>query len=175
MASRTVSPCYDQGVRSKPDDRRVVAAAVLLLVGVHGCSRSDGDLERRIAAEASRDLGALVRIESLTDFAWEQLHVFPPYSSQDWIDSQLGFAWPAAARTGIFDSDGIALLVFVRDSEVVRYVAQPRGKGDFAYVKGAGTLTPASAVFVVREDIERRRVFHLAKSHRPVTATGAAR
>ena len=122
-----------------------------------GCTRPDRGLEERIAAEALRD-GAIVRIETLTDFAWTRLHIFPPYSSQAEIDRELGFEWPAA-RTGIFDSDGITLLIFVHEGAVVRHVTQPRGKGDFADVKVRGGLTPHDAIFTVRTDESGRSVF----------------
>jgi len=144
--------------------------ALVLAAAAHiACSDSDRALERRLAMEADKGAGTVVRIASLTDFAWESVHVFGPYASQEAINHELGFAWPEAARTGISGSDGIALLVFVRDGAVVRYVAQPRREGDFAHVKMPGGLSPSEAVFVVRieEHGQSWRVFHLAEPSRP--------
>lgn len=133
--------------------RRIRLALFIAVFAATGCTGSDRGLEERIAAAALRD-GAILRIEGLTGFAWERLYIFPPYSSQGEIDAELGFEWPAAARTGIFDSDRITLLVFVRGRAVVRHVTQPRGEGDFADVQAPGGLTPRDAIFAVR-----RRVF----------------
>src|SRR5437763_1140746 len=131
-----------------------------------GCSHSDRRLERRIASEADKGAGTVVHLSSLTDFSWDELHIFAPYTSQGTIDAQLGFAWSEAAATGLSDNKGIALLVFVKDGKVVRYVAHPRNKGDFADVTPPRRgLAPAAAVFVVRIENrgQPRRVFHLAE------------
>jgi hypothetical protein len=145
--------------------RRHLLTLLLAAAAQAACSNSDRALESRIAVEARKGAGTLVRIASLTDFAWERLHVFGPYATQEDINQELGFAWPEAARTGIAGRDAIALLVFVRDGAVVRYVAQARREVDFADVKIPGGLLPSEAVFVVR--IEDRgqpwRVFHLAE------------
>jgi hypothetical protein len=137
---------------------RILLWIPLLLVIHMACSQSDRALGRRIAAEARKGSGTLVRLASLTDFSWERLHAFGPYASQAYIDRELGFSWPEAARTGIAEDDAIALLVFVSRGDVVRYVAHPRNEGDFADVKSPGGLSPSEAVFIV----------HMTEDHRPV-------
>lgn len=139
--------------------RPLAACAMFLVAVAHAaCSPSDRTLENRIDAEVRKGAGTLVRIAALTEFSWERLHVFAPYVSQEVIDRELGFAWPAAAGTGISDNDAIALLVFVKSGAVVRYVAHPRAKGDFAQVKIPGGLSPAEAVFVVQIESDGRPV-----------------
>ena len=135
----------------------------LLLVTHMACSQSDRALGGRIAAEARKGSGTLVRLASLTDFSWERLHVFGPYTPQTHIDRELGFSWPEAARTGIAEDDSIALLVFVSGGAVVRYVAHPRQEGDFAEVATTGGLSPSEAVFIVIPE-HGRPVFQLERS-----------
>src|SRR5437660_8131334 len=98
--------------------RRAGIVLTVLAAVEAGCSHSDRSLERRIAAEADKGAGTVVHLASLTGFSWDRVHIFAPYTSQDTIDAQLGFAWPEAAATGISDSEGIALLVFVKDGKV---------------------------------------------------------
>jgi hypothetical protein len=147
---------------------RLTGVVVVYVIGLAlaACSQSDRNLQRRIAREAHQSAGTLVRLASLTEFSWERLYVFGPYASQEVIDRELGFSWSAAASTGIFDSDGIALLVFVDGGEVVRHVAHPRSEGDFADVKTPGGLTRAQAVFTVDIDARGRRVFQVAEPGR---------
>jgi hypothetical protein len=124
-----------------------VAAVALAAVGA-GCSGSDGELARRIAAEVAKGAGTVVRLAEVADFSWDRLHIFDPYSSRDLIESRLGFEWPQADHTGIRDSDGVTLLVFVKSGEVVRYVTQPRTQ-DFAGLNQPAGFSPAEAVFTV--------------------------
>ena len=126
---------------------RVAATVLAALCGA--CSRSDDELGHRIANEVAKGAGTVVRMAALTDFPWEKLHVFSPYSTRDHIEAELGFAWPDADGTGIRDNEGIALLVFVKSGAVVRYVAHPRNKGDFTGLRDPGGLSVSEAVFVV--------------------------
>ena len=127
----------------------MTALATLWLLG---CSGSDRELEARLASAAAPGDGALVQVRQLTDFEWERFHVFPPYIRLSEIERELGFAWPTASETEIEYRDGIALLVFVREGKVVRFVEQSRRGADFASAFRPGGYTPADAVFVVREE-----------------------
>jgi hypothetical protein len=127
--------------------RRTPFLVALIFVAICvGCSASDSELEARIAAEVARGPGTEVRMRELTDFAWDRLHVFEPYSSRASIESELGFAWPHADSTGIDANDGVSLLVFVQNNAVVRYLVQPRGVSDFSG-QATGRFLPADAVF----------------------------
>lgn len=59
-----------------------------------------------------------------------------PYSNDGHVRETLGFAWPAERRTSIDRSDGVSLLLFVRDGRVVEYAKHPRHHGDFAGLDG---------------------------------------
>jgi len=151
------------GARSSPGRSRIATAAALgglsrraigivaLAVAVTGpgCSGSDAELGRRIAAEVAKGAGTVVQMADVTDFSWQQFHTFDPYSSRGLIESRIGFEWPQADRTGIQDSDGMTLLVFVGDGAVVRHVTQPRDQGDFTGLDYPAGFTPTEAVFTV--------------------------
>lgn len=135
-----------------------IVLIVAMVASVAACARPDRDLERKIALEFHKGPGTVIRLASLTSFQWDIVHVFPPYSSKEIIDKQLGISWPEASRTGIFDSDAISLLVFMRNGSVVRYARPLRSDGDFADIDNPHGLEPAKAVFVVGPG----RVFRLS-------------
>lgn len=91
-----VWPVRPRGVQKTPIGRWQVAAltAVLLVVGTGSgpCDSVDGSLEPLSeAAERAARTQAPFRLASVTDFDWDQVHAFPPYTSPDEIERELGF------------------------------------------------------------------------------------
>jgi len=109
----------------------LVAAFVLVVSGCGSRAAPDSELSNAITKQAEAGAGTVIDFVALTDFQWERLYIFDPYTTVDEIHRALGFRWNAAASTGIDKLDGIALLVFVEGDEVVRYVEHPRNRGDF--------------------------------------------
>lgn len=94
-----------------------------------------------------------IQMDTVTNFEWDHLYVFPPYTSMESIQSVPGFQWIGLHeyKTGIEMSDSINLLVFIKGGRVVDYIDFPRGQGDFAEVSKSDGFTPKEAVF----DIEK--------------------
>lgn len=65
----------------------------------------------------------------------------------------LVFDWNAEWKTSIRSNDGIAVLVFVKDGEVLRYLEHPRADGDFSRL--GGKCFPREASLFVHEPIPR--------------------
>jgi hypothetical protein len=129
------------------------AAFVLTLALLaSACSQSDSALQKAIAGAVAVGDGTVFRMSDLAEFEWDRLHVIPPYTASDEIDRELGFHWPSAQSTGIEQRDDIALLVFVRGAEVVRYVDFPRRDGDFSAVDRPGGFSRKAAIFAVRQE-----------------------
>jgi hypothetical protein len=84
-------------------------------------------IERKAQSESDRT----VELRDLTDFEWEKVYIFPPYTSADQIKRDLGFDWPSAKDTGIEMFDQYNLLVFVQRGTVIHYVMFPHKFGDF--------------------------------------------
>ncbi len=132
--------------------------SAILLVGLVGalavarlvyCELS---LERRIARHITKAGGRDFSVAGATDFAWEQMFVFPPYSSGPEIQKRLGFRWTPPAGDDIGIDDGIVLLVFVQSGSVVDHAAVSRGEADFSEVPD-GPYSPETAIFrVVHRD-----------------------
>lgn len=129
--------------------RKAWRFVLMAVTGLWGCAGPrGGELEQRLA-EAIRGEKP-VDIGSLTDFAWERLYVFPPYTPRRDILEHLGREWNGVEQTGIDRSDDRCLLVFVKGGQVVRFLEFPRKLGDFAGVQALKGLDRNRAVFEIR-------------------------
>jgi hypothetical protein len=130
---------------------RTARSRVLTVALLAGACTVDGDLElsAAIAARFRQGHGTILQMGVLAPFQWERLYVFPPYSSPEQIDRELGFACPSWRRADIDRRDDVTLLVFVADRRITRHLAHNRGKGDFAGLHRAAGYSRAEAAFVV--------------------------
>src|SRR5690348_5682657 len=106
---------------------------VTTMFGLFACAKSDSGLIKafeRSAQAANTSTNAVITVSALTDFQWDNLFVFGPYTTVEKIQSQLGYRWADAEKTHINLSDTFSLLVFVKDGKVVRYFKLPRTIGD---------------------------------------------
>ena len=127
---------------------RVLVISVLALATLLALSAcADSGLDERITSTVDGASGTQLRMSDVTDFAWEELYVFPPYTSQEQIDRALGFEW--SDPSGISLKDTITLLVFVDDGEVVGWVAPLRSEADFASLSEGSPWTPETALYRV--------------------------
>ena len=95
----------------------VSAAAVVIVVGA-GCgiiNPPDDPLEARLGQ--ARDEGRTVRLADLTDFAWDEVHLFNEYTRKETIEKVVG----APVIGSDYHSAG-SLLVFEDGGKVVRKV-----------------------------------------------------
>ena len=90
-----------------------------------------------------------INMTELTDFAWDSVYIFAPYTTAEQINQTLGFTWPEAASSAIINQDDITLLVFVENGRVVDHVEFSRGQGDFSSAASPEPYTPDRAVFVI--------------------------
>ena len=101
---------------------------------------------REATAQAGTN-GDELRVDSVTDFAWDTVHVFGPYTEPARVTKGLGFVWGDGTIDGP-DTEGLQLVVFVRDKEVVSSAQVSSCHPEFPLdERTAGGLTPAEAVF----------------------------
>ena len=77
---------------------RLILIGVLVLgacLVVSACA--DSGLSEHLATAVDEGPGTQFMMSDLTDFAWQKLYVFPPYTTQKQIDRSLGFEWPDPA------------------------------------------------------------------------------
>jgi len=68
------------------------------------------------------------------------------------VEQALRFPWPDAGRTSIQYNQGVHLVVFVRNGEVVGWFEHPRNRGDFSRELKLVGYSRAEAQFVVHSD-----------------------
>lgn len=139
----------------------VIGCSLLLLfmLGVryfpNSAAREREKFSERLAAEVqqkrSRANVAQVRFKDLTDFAWDKVHLFNPYTSTEKIHEDLGYVWPPAQSIGLYTRDDISLMVFMNRGKVVFYVEQPRSPVDVKGNYKQGGYSPDEAIFGVIE------------------------
>lgn len=129
-----------------------LAVAALAAALLYRCRR-DGDfiLGGRLSNLIEHAGDGPFAIATATDFEWETLHVFGPYTPNEDVAPRLGFPWSGSIHVDMQMRDDAVLLVFVRSRKVVAYVAHPRGSGDFSVVPMKNAYTPDTAVFRRRE------------------------
>lgn len=110
---------------------------------------------RKLAAavekKRSNDNVVEIRLKDLTDFTWDRVHIFNPYTPTEKIDEDLGYVWQSAGHTDIYTLDAIILLVFTNNGKVVFYVDHPRHLGDLRGNYKQGGYRPDEAKFRVVE------------------------
>jgi hypothetical protein len=109
----------------------------------------------RLAAEVERkrssDNEVEISLKDLTEFTWDRVHIFTPYTPNERIDKELGYVWYPARIIGMYQRDDINLLVFTNAGKVVFYVDHPRHHGDFKGNYKQGGYSPPEAIFKVVE------------------------
>jgi hypothetical protein len=109
---------------------RLIVASCILVAAV-GCTALDST-SSAIAKQFAESKGSSVSLTTAVPGDWEKVCVLGPYSSNDTAKQTLGFEWNAEAKTSIQTNEGISLLLFVQDKQVVSYVEHPRNHGDFS-------------------------------------------
>jgi hypothetical protein len=127
-------------------------AAAIMTFGLFACAKSGGGfvtaLERSASTAKDTD-NPTVTISSVTDFEWDTLFIFPPFTPVDRIHAQLGYKWSDAAKTHIDASDGFHLLVFVKSGTVVHHFKVSR-QIDFQNLEVGNVFSPRDDVFEIK-------------------------
>lgn len=134
----------DHGARS------LLLAALALLAGgglLWWLAGRPTGVEELAAAVAAAPAGEVVRVDDLVDHAWEELHVFPPYTPPHQVETAVGQR-VGAVRGLVRDEVVLVVLTDLR-GRVVAAGLVPRSPVDWLPVAGGGPYRPADAVFVV--------------------------
>jgi len=107
-------------------------------------------LAAAISQTYSGDL-SIVDFSVLTNFSWDRLYVFGPYTTSKMIDKSLGRFWFGSRFTTIESNDRISLLVFTKNGHVVQYLEFPRWQGDFSTVINKSGYSVEESRFTVDE------------------------
>lgn len=132
-----------------------ISIIVCIVVGFVSCEQSKSDLKETLFSVVVKKRGSedrvMVSLNELTDFQWQRMFIFVPYTPIQKIHKSLGFEWDRAEKTNVHMRDDICLLVFVSNNQVVQYVEYPRNYGDFSEIHIERGFSPSEALFEVVE------------------------
>ena len=120
----------------------IILSIFSLILNISSCTKNESldkaenkELKNKLILTVENNIKykkeCTVNIKDLTDFQWDNLYIFTPYTFIDSIHVYLGFKWSHAIFTGINNRDDMNLLVFTNNNKVVSYIEYPRSKGDF--------------------------------------------
>lgn len=93
-----------------------------------------------------------INLSKVTDFHWDKVYVFKPYTSLLELDRKVGRSWRSVCVTQIETLEGYTLLMFTQDGEVVRCLEYPTSQYDFSTLAQYPTGIPIQeAVFGLDE------------------------
>lgn len=105
------------------------------------------DLENSISSIVEDKNNSVLDIKTLTTFDWDKAFLFTPYSSQEWIEEEIGTNFEDPSNLSM--RDDIYLLVFLQGDKVVQYVEMDRQGADFS-IEEKGYLTPSEDVINIK-------------------------
>lgn len=131
-----------------PMNKRAIITAILPLL-VSACVGNSNEISAQIESQFKASATAPVNLALVGPLSWEQVCVLGPYTNNERAEKVLGFKWDAEGKTSIAGSDGVNVLAFVKNHEVIAFTEHPRNIGDFSKLEPR-CLARAQAT-VVRE------------------------
>jgi hypothetical protein len=125
-------------------------SAALTLVALFACKLTPpisvtGAVETTINKGSTR----VIKLAELTDFEWEKVFVFGPYTPDSTIEQSLGFPWSDAHKFSLSSSDSFWLIVFTLNKQVVRVEQMSRRSTSFSTNTLNRGFSPSEAVFTI--------------------------
>lgn len=96
------------------------------------CDSTTPTITEEITRQYQSSGRTFVNLEKVLPTAWDKVCILGPHSTPKHAYDTLGFDWPIEMLTSISTDDSIALLLFVKNQEVIQFVEHPRRDGDFA-------------------------------------------
>lgn len=128
-------------------NKRMLLCVLCGMVYAGGCDAKHESLGERLEHCAASGASSF-DFEAETDFGWDRMYVFGPYSSRARVEESLGFTWKGFEHTTIEMSDAVCLVVFVSDEKVVHWYEQARAV-DLLHLVDEGGYRPSEASFSI--------------------------
>jgi hypothetical protein len=130
----------------------IALVGIVVLAGLTVYAKPDDFIKsfERSAQATVGNTNSTLNISAVTDFQWDKLFIFGPYTPLEKIYMQLGYKWTEAEKTHIDSSDTFYTIVFVKNGKVIRYYNLSRTIGDFQSIDVHNMFTPENAEFEVK-------------------------
>jgi hypothetical protein len=106
-------------------------------------------VSQTLAAEVRRGPNRIIDFSEIAPFEWDRVFIFHPYTPKDYIERCLGFKWHALRWSEIEWSEGVNLVVFVRNGGVTCWFEHSRLDGEFFDMGDPPGFTREQAKFKV--------------------------
>jgi hypothetical protein len=93
----------------------------------------------------------VIDLTECTDFKWDRLFIFGPYTTARTINKNINTFWLGAYFSRIDSDESITLLIFMNKGRVVQYVEFSRDKVDFSTVANEAGYSSYEAKFTLDE------------------------
>jgi hypothetical protein len=126
---------------------KTLAYIIAIVFAFTGCA---GDMARGFRTPDLREAIArndTIVLSKFTDFAWDKVYIFAPYTPEDIIKSEIGESIPFPHS----EDEGHCLLAFSEKGKVVAWLEVQRSDADFADLHRVGGYSPQEAVFLVKK------------------------
>lgn len=110
---------------------KTLAPFAIVILFLSACAKADKSLSQQLTAEFDASTSTPINLAKIGPPTWEKVCVLGSYTTNEAAEKVLGFKWDVKQKSTITSNDGISLLVFVKDREVLAYAEHPRNKGDF--------------------------------------------
>ena len=125
---------------------RHLATVITLFAAIVNTACTSGDISASIAKQYKESKGTSVNLAIAAPGEWDRVCIVGPYANNDRAKKILGFYWDVESESSITLNEGISLLLFVRNQDVIFHVEHSREEGDFTTVSSK-CFTQSEAVF----------------------------
>jgi hypothetical protein len=112
---------------------------ILIVLLITSCTSNKKDLDKisdKIYSQLKESQWKTIDFSKTVPFNFDKVCIFGPYSSNKDAEKALGFYWNMELRTLISTHEGINIITFIKNNEVISYIEHPRNKGDFWRLSG---------------------------------------
>lgn len=103
----------------------------LMLLAQWGCDGATSKISEELTRQFQASGRSFVNLAEVVPSVWDRVCILGPYSDDKAFKLTLGFDWPERSKASIGTNDGIALLLFLKDRQVLEWVEHSRQNGDF--------------------------------------------
>jgi len=109
---------------------------MMLLTACSNKVEEPNTISSEIFSQLKQSEWKTVEFSKVVSFEFDKVCIFGPYSTNEGAEKVLGFSWNMELKTSINSNDGVNVIAFVKDNNVISYVEHPRNQGDFWRLSG---------------------------------------
>jgi|GEM_PF-2647588 len=140
------------------------AAIVVVLTWWDGSSNRIANDFSAVAQISLSNHVNTVSFSAVTQFKWDKVYIFTPYTGQTEIDTALGYHWSSSAKNRIAESETESLIVFTRNGKVFQYCEVNRNLGDFESLNSGMSFLFGADNFNVQKNNKTGPLIYTPKS-----------